>query len=215
MLAIGRAALRNGRAITGSLSLYDRVYGCLLGGACGDALGAPVEFMTIEKIVECYGVDGITEFDTAYGGLGLVTDDTQMALFTVEGLIRAQVRGIRKGICHPPGVVHHAYLRWLVTQDRSFVALRQLEKSEEIDGWLIRENRLWAARAPGNTCLSALRAARKSRQFGDHATNDSKGCGTVMRDAPFGFFGLHDPALAFEWAVETAWTTHGHPSARY
>ena len=36
-----------------------------------------------------YGAEGITQFDAAYGGIGLITDDTQMTLFTVEGLIRA------------------------------------------------------------------------------------------------------------------------------
>jgi ADP-ribosyl-[dinitrogen reductase] hydrolase len=215
VLGLERAAHRGRSEATPGLSLFDRIYGCLLGGACGDALGAPVEFLSHDMIAARYGVEGISQFDTAYGGIGLVTDDTQMALFTVEGLIRAWVRGTLKGICHPPGVVHHAYLRWLTTQDRAFEALPEIERADEIDGWLIREKRLWAARAPGNTCLSALRVARSSRQFGGQAANDSKGCGTVMRDAPFGLFRLDDPALAFEWAVETAWTTHGHPSARY
>jgi ADP-ribosylglycohydrolase len=215
VLGLKRAAPRDRGASAAGVSLYDRVYGCLLGGACGDALGAPVEFLPHEQIVARYGVEGITQFDFAYGGIGLVTDDTQMTLFTVEGLIRAQVRGTLKGMCHPPSVVHHAYLRWLVTQEPSFEALPNIEQTEEIDGWLIREKRLWASRAPGNTCLSALRSAQELQGFGGRATNDSKGCGTVMRDAPFGFFCFDDPRRAFEWAVETAWTTHGHPSARY
>ncbi len=102
-----------------SLTLHDRVLGCLLGGACGDALGAPVEFMRLKEIQAKYGRAGITEFDEAYGLVGAITDDTQMALFTVEGLIRAYVRQSLKGICHPPSVIHHAYLRWLATQDQS------------------------------------------------------------------------------------------------
>ena len=215
LLGLERPAHRERNSATTDLSLFDRIHGCLLGGACGDALGAPVEFMSHEKIVARYGTEGIVRFDAAYGGIGLVTDDTQMALFTVEGLIRAWVRGTLKGICHPPSVVHHAYLRWLVTQDESFQALPAIEEADEVDGWLIREQRLWARRAPGNTCISALRIARRSRQFGGQAANDSKGCGTVMRDAPFGLFKFDAPALAFEWAVEAAWTTHGHPSARY
>lgn len=71
---------------------YDKIYGCLLGGACGDALGAPVEFMSLPEIRARYGAGGITRFDKAYGGVGLVTDDTQMTLLTTEGLIRAWVR---------------------------------------------------------------------------------------------------------------------------
>ena len=198
------------------LSRFDRVYGCLLGGAVGDALGAPVEFLSHKKILARYGAEGITQFDAAYGRIGRVTDDTQMALFTVEGLIRAWVRFADRGICDLPGVVHRAYLRWLITQDRSYEELSEIEAIERvIDGWLIRDARLWASRAPGNTCLSALRATWKSRQFSDKAANDSKGCGTVMRDAAFGLARIGNPVVAFKWAVETAWTTHGHPSARY
>ena len=72
-----------------SVALRDRVAGCLLGGACGDALGAPVEFLKLSEITASYGPEGITNFDVAYGIVGAITDDTQMTLFTVEGLIRA------------------------------------------------------------------------------------------------------------------------------
>src|SRR5688572_20217209 len=92
-----------------SISLNHRVTGCLLGGACGDALGWPVEFLRLPQIVQKHGPEGISHFSQTTQGE--VTDDTQMTLFTVEGLIRAHVRGSLKGICYPPGVVHHAYLR--------------------------------------------------------------------------------------------------------
>ena len=51
--------------------------GCLLGGAVGDALGAPVEFMTIEEIKNHFGPGGIDDFSPAYGKMGAITDDTQ------------------------------------------------------------------------------------------------------------------------------------------
>jgi len=54
------------------------------------------------------------------------------------------------------------------------------------------------------TCMSALGA---SQAFGDKASNDSKGCGGVMRVAPHAFF-----PQAFELAVENAHLTHAHPS---
>jgi ADP-ribosylglycohydrolase len=56
--------------------------GCLLGGAVGDALGAPVEFHSIQLICNKYGSAGITDYDTAYGRRGAITDDTQMTLFS-------------------------------------------------------------------------------------------------------------------------------------
>lgn len=176
----------------------DAILGCLLGGAVGDALGAPVEFLDWARIRQQFGECGIVDFVPAYGQLGAITDDTQMMLFTAEGLLRAHVRGASKGICHPPSVIHHALLRWLQTQGE------RAATEVATDGWLIAERHLWSRRAPGNTCLSALRA---SLQFGELADNDSKGCGGVMRVAPCAFF-----PDAFANAAESAHLTHGHPS---
>ena len=70
-------------------SLTSRCRGCLLGGAVGDALGAPVEFMRHSQIVARFGPGGVRDFAPAYGRTGAITDDTQMSLFTAEGLLRA------------------------------------------------------------------------------------------------------------------------------
>ena len=47
---------------------------------------------------------------------GTITDDTQMTLFTAEGLLRGWVCGCFKGITTYPGMTALAYLRWLQTQ---------------------------------------------------------------------------------------------------
>ena len=146
-----------------------RVRGCLLGGAIGDALGAPIEFMGLSEIRSHFGPNGVTGYETAYGRRGAITDDTQMTLFTVEGIIRAVVRGTLKGICSPPAVVWHAYRRWLVTQG-------ELSDSEDewlTSGWLIGERALHACRAPGKTCISALATGRMGTT--EERLNDSKG----------------------------------------
>jgi ADP-ribosyl-[dinitrogen reductase] hydrolase len=85
------------------------VLGCMLGGAVGDALGAPVEFMSLAEIGREFGLGGICDYASDYGQLGAIADDTQMTLSTAGGLIRAQVRLERKGICNPAAMVHHAY----------------------------------------------------------------------------------------------------------
>ena len=91
--------------------------GCLLGGAVGDALGAPVEFMSLAEIREMFGRSGITEFTTAFDRKGAITDDTQMTLFTAEGLLRAHVAGATKnGSSAIAAIVSNAYARWLTTQ---------------------------------------------------------------------------------------------------
>ena len=51
-------------------SRHDRFIGCLLGGAVGDALGAPVEFLSDSAIREAYGPAGIRDYDQAFGRLG-------------------------------------------------------------------------------------------------------------------------------------------------
>src|SRR5262245_5055353 len=93
--------------------------GCLLGGGVGDALGAPVEFASINAIRNEYGSAGITDYDVAYGRRGAITDDTQMTLFTAEGLLRAIARRCRDGVCRPASAIHQAYIRWLRTQSES------------------------------------------------------------------------------------------------
>jgi ADP-ribosylglycohydrolase len=183
-----------------SLDRKDRVLGALLGGAVGDALGAPVEFLSISEVRLRFGPNGIQEFAPAYGRMGAITDDTQMTLFTAEGVIRAQIRWESKGICYPPGIIHRSLLRWLYTQG---------ERSPLVDGpsedWLMKQKELFAWRAPGNTCLSALRAATR---LGDEAQNDSKGCGAIMRIAPIGLVAKLD--RVYEIAAASARTTHGH-----
>lgn len=66
--------------------LLDRVRGCFLAGAMGDALGYPVEFYTLVTIYNQYGKKGITdlEIDKQFKK-SIITDDTQMLLFTAEG----------------------------------------------------------------------------------------------------------------------------------
>jgi len=207
--------------------LAARTRGCLLGGALGDALGAPVEFLPLGEIRARFGSRGVTGFEEAYGRRGAVTDDTQMTLFTAEGLIRAWVRGEARGLGHPPSVVWHAYLRWLTTQGEKWeeVALRFFDpESPEPDGWLVKESWLHARRAPGSTCLAALRSHRMGEVR--HPLNDSKGCGGVMRAAPAGLVDgamggdrfrndRVDYAAIFELGCETAAITHGHPSGYY
>jgi ADP-ribosylglycohydrolase len=184
----------------------DRVRGCFLGGAVGDALGAPIEFESIDAIRSRFGPEGLRDYAPAYGVRGAITDDTQMTLFTAEGILRAYTRGVAKGICHPPSVVDHAYARWLATQG---------ERSgrwdvDEPDGWLVSVPALHGRRAPGNTCLSALAAAEAGTVRAP--MNDSKGCGGVMRAAPAGLTGEGPFGDPFTFGCEIAALTHGHPS---
>jgi ADP-ribosyl-[dinitrogen reductase] hydrolase len=179
----------------------DRFIGCVLAGAVGDALGAPIEFLSIEKIREQGG--------PATGYDGAITDDTQMTLFTLEGLIRGH-RGEHADLFGP---MQHAYQRWLHTQGLEPVWANNggvFATKEEPDGWLITNRGLFATRAPGVTVTGALRSFARGGKRGsfDNRLNNSKGCGGVMRAAPCALLGED----AFAFAVGTALLTHGHPS---
>ncbi len=47
------------------MSGLDRYIGCMVGGAIGDALGYPVEFMNEDMILSKYGPEGVTRFDVS------------------------------------------------------------------------------------------------------------------------------------------------------
>ncbi|TWR93280.1 ADP-ribosylglycohydrolase family protein [Pseudomonas saxonica] len=180
------------------MNRLERIKGCLLGGAVGDTLGAPVEFLEWPAIEAKFGPQGVIDFAPAYGITGAITDNTQMMLFTAEGLLRAYVRGSSRGACHVPSIIHHALLRWLMTQD--YPTAIPVSR----DGWLIEQLALWSRRTSGTTCLAALKA---SPRLGAVAENNSKGCGAVMRVAPCAFF-----ANAFDYAAQSGRLTHGHPT---
>lgn len=137
-----------------SPSTRDRFPGCMPSGAVGDALGAPIEFDSLAGIRTRHGPKGVCEFLSAYGRVGAITDDTQITLFTAEALLRGCVRAADRGLCHMESMLGAAYLRWLHARGE-LPAERECEASAP-SGWLMTHQALFARRAPGQTCLSAL-----------------------------------------------------------
>jgi ADP-ribosylglycohydrolase len=175
-------------------TLRDRYRGCLLGGAVGDALGAGIEFLSLAEIRR-HGPGGVNGYVPAYGRTGGITDDTQMTLFTAEGLLRDQQQPA--GRRDAAAAIWRAYRRWLSAQYGEPAA---------DSGWLSTHQFLREERAPGTTCLSALHAGHPGTV--SRPVNDSKGCGGVMRAAPAGLAGGDQ----FTLGCQAAALTHGHPS---
>jgi ADP-ribosylglycohydrolase len=163
----------------------DRFLGCLLGGAIGDALGYPIEFLALPDIRRRFGDAPPQNLHGWPEHLAEISDDTQMTLFTAEGILRALQRFHGRGISNAIAVVDNALLRWLATQTREG-ADRWVDTGRR--GWLLHEPRLHAQRAPGNTCLSALQRRLTDEHLPtiSEPPNASKGCGAVMRSAPLG-----------------------------
>ena len=189
-------------------TLQDRIRGSLIGGAIGDALGYPVEFIySFEKIQARYGERGITRLDTRQHwldeaeqtGKAVVSDDTQMTLFTANGLLNAK----RMGIPGTAGIAT-AYIEWWLTQVGRW-------SNKYKDCWIARVAELNKRRAPGNTCMTALGDIYR----GKDPENNSKGCGGVMRVAPIPLYAAVNDRMSIDeadrLAGDAARITHQHP----
>lgn len=189
-------------------SFESRVHGSLLGGALGDSLGYAVEFESLAAIRARYGSAGLTSFGQLDGGSHF-SDDTQMTLYTVDGLVEA-LEWANDGVAADEiACLWLAYLRWLATQDVAVASSAPVPQPRWIDAQDVLRHR----RAPGNACLSGL----ASGQMGTVArpvNADSKGCGTVMRSAPFGLIPHISREAVYKLSSDAASLTHGHPSAR-
>ena len=173
---------------------------CLLGGALGDAFGYAVEFEKLDVIRKKYGPAGLRAPQYEHGRL-VVSDDTQMTLFTLEGLVRAH----QLGDTSDGELIRHirlSYLDWLETQSR--------KSGGGGASRLMKHAALHVRRDPGKTCQTALGAGATGSP--EKPINDSKGCGGVMRVAPVALLPGMDAHRAFTLGMHSAALTHGHPS---
>ena len=177
----------------------DRVLGCLLGGAVGDALGYAVEFLSLQRIRERFGPEGIREPALNAAGQAVVSDDTQMTLFTAEGLTRSVARGGSIKQAKLLKAVRAATLDWYAMQ-----------MGLQVQGGLSEYGVLGEDRARGRTCSSGC--ALGATGAPESPINDSKGCGGVMRVAPVGLCRELNDEATFELAARCAAQTHGGPS---
>jgi ADP-ribosyl-[dinitrogen reductase] hydrolase len=174
---------------------------CVLGGALGDGFGYVVEFDSLANIRKLHGQAGLREPYFHQGEL-VISDDTQMSLFTLEGLTRALLVGDPDDRTLVEQV-RLSYLDWLTTQDRR---ARDSNRSSR----LLKHAVLHAQRAPGKTCISALTQGGSGTP--EQPINNSKGCGGVMRTGVVGLMPNMTPARAFRVGARIAALTHGHPS---
>ncbi len=189
--------------------LKDKIAGCLIAGAAGDALGYPVEFISsFAKIAKQYGPEGITAYDRSHPwnkaqyDQAQISDDTQMTLYSVEAMLEAR----KQGVDYLP-LVSDAYLMWFAGQTGQTVPMAYRSELAGIPDFNLR-------RAPGNTCLSALQSIAQ----GQPVYNDSKGCGGVMRVAPVGLLGAITGVDLTETAIrggEVAEITHKHAMSTF
>lgn len=176
--------------------ILEKYSGCIIGGAIGDASGYPIEFSTYGEIIDFCGEKGLNYQVIDEEGKARFSDDTQMALFTAEGILSSDG--------NPTEEVYKSYHRWLYTQEKH----KYRELGDIYNGELINYPEMNKDRAPGLTCVASLRSLRKGTI--ENPINESKGCGAIMRVAPYGL--AYEPETAFKYAVESSALAHGHPS---
>lgn len=210
-------------------NIQDKIRGSLFGGAVGDALGYAVEFDSEKSIFLEYGDGGIQSYRLTprKDGKAIISDDTQMTLFTAAAMLfwkhRLEGRGIAANPCQYAAMTYHD---WLITQSVSFEVAHQTVIKKDPDypnGFIstIFSNvpELFRRRAPGLTCLSGLHTREQQRRDGEviesfiqSKINNSKGCGGVMRVAPVGMLRWTSaPEKVAMEAAECAAITHCHP----
>jgi ADP-ribosylglycohydrolase len=158
--------------------------------AVADAVGNPFEFGE-PKVTQ------VMKFINSREDLFL-TDDTQMALFGLEAMLKLARVGRLQSIADLDLEIQQSYLDWLCTQNYSFDAM----KAGAIG--LLAQPLMYRREAPGTTCLASLAYLASHRQ---PPKNDRMGCGSVMRLLPFHFL---PEETRLEAAVRSGEVTHGH-----
>lgn len=188
-MILGRfSRLEAGVDMRGEVRLADRYVGTLVGLACGDALGGPVEFVARADIPRTYP-DGVTEF-VGGGWLNLapgeVTDDTQQALILSRALTG-------------DGLDLARFAEGLVAWYRG--GPKDIGNTTRI---------ALAALAGGKPPLEAGAVALAERGARGSAAN-----GAVMRCAPVALRFLHDRERLVRYSLDSARVTHAEERAAW
>ena len=175
--------------------LLDRVSGCILGLAIGDALGFPTEFRRRDAIVAAFPPSGVDDFVALHDPRwpprplilgrahppGTYSDDTQMTIAFAEGLLAA---GRDAPIDALMTAIGAAFVSWSTSDDNN--------------------------RAPGNACMTGAQNLARGAPWREAGVKDSKGCGSAMRVAPIGLVYARDRARLLEVARAQSVLTHRH-----
>ena len=169
----------------------NRLAGTVLGGAIGDAMGHPTEFIrSFRAIRERFGESGVTGYELYWERDGRrfapYTDDTQMAEVVLRSLL----------VAHAEDLDLDATMRIMAG---GFVEWRRRPQGGH--------------RAPGNACMSGCEALERGEPWRTAGGPRAGGCGSVMRAYPFGLVFRNDPRRAERWSVAHSALTHRDPIA--
>jgi ADP-ribosylglycohydrolase len=208
----------------------DKVLGCFLLGACGDALGAPIEITRLPEIRALYGQDGLAKMIPHINAFnegidyaaGSITDDTTMTMTVVAALrLSAQQRPVDADDFDKTlgKNLWQAYLNWGQHQDDRPEIAAKIDKTIP---WPEDVKNFWFRRGAGRGTIAALcqdypGSFDRPQVYdmmirGKKTQSPNPGCGGMMRIAPFAFLPVPEERL-FDIACQSACITNGHPDA--
>jgi ADP-ribosyl-[dinitrogen reductase] hydrolase len=170
------------------MTVEDRVVGCVLGLALGDALGAPFEFRRARDVPDPLPV---LELPWRGGQAGSTTDDTAMALNLVRSLVD-------RGGFDPDDLVAR-HLVWLASGPPDVGNL-----TARVLGQVVRASS--AGGPPAGLARLAEAAAREAWE--QRGPEVSAGNGSVMYCAPLGAAYAARPDRLFDHAPRLSGLTH-------
>ena len=170
--------------------LSDRIHGCLLGGALGDAVAA-------------MGADGQQELR--------ISEATRLALYSLDGLQEA-IEWANEGVgADETACIWLAYLRWLRSHgvalpDGGLVPLPRPIDAEP----LLQEH------PDAGSLDPEILAALSTGEMGTRQRPVNRGSASpapLVRSAPFGLLPYVEADTVYKLSLDAASLTHGHPSA--
>ncbi|WP_336034353.1 ADP-ribosylglycohydrolase family protein [Halobacterium yunchengense] len=166
----------------------DRARGILLGLACGDALGRPVEFKSASKISAEHGrLDEMIGHGTWNQPAGTITDDTEQALCIAHSLVEQQT--------FDPADVADRFVAWYDTGpfDIGGMTRRALTRLKRGDEWDKAGQQVWEQSPEGQNA----------------------GNGSVMRCAPLAIPYATDWERLAEVSRQSSQITHADSRCMY
>lgn len=197
--------------------LDDRFKGVMLGLAIGDAFGYPIELMDYDSICERFEKKGCLDLAVSKKtGTALFTDDTQLSLFTADGLLWAHSAGADDGRANYEDYIFLAYQVWLYTQTKTVAGKEYAWLFDPNENpyklRLLKAKGLYKKRTADTKNIDALLKIR-NMEYGtpENPKNDNKDNGAVKRVAPVGLYFYNDTKKAFDMGCRAAAITHGSP----
>jgi hypothetical protein len=198
----------------GYMTKKDSFRGALLAGACGDALGYPLQELSVERIRHRFGPFGLRTLigDSKSGKLAPVTGNTQLTLVTVDGLLWSDAKKMEE-----TEGIYRGHMRWFYSQTgeepRSGQKTWMRRQPHEREICLVREKFMHQRRILEEGVLNAF--AGEIIGTTKNKVNNSKGSAVLNKVVPIGLLYAGDSQSAFELAVKSGAFSHSHPTAYY